>query len=194
MNKVLPRINLVGGRMKRLSAVMPTGNLGNMSGAKDHIVIPRAGTGVKAVEVLKTAGIARGGLVKVAPMATVHVEQKKAEKKPSVPFVRLVERPKPKLEWEPKITETERRLADFLEAAQEAKPLVDDVAEEQANATEPYDDPEFMKEQIEELPMEEGERPPIDIPEERKEEEIVQKKRRGRKKGSRKASKASKSE
>ncbi|MBO6031665.1 MAG: hypothetical protein J6Q22_09350 [Prevotella sp.] len=38
------------------------------------------------------------------------------------------------------ITEKEERLADFLEAAQEENPIADEVAEEQANATEPYDD------------------------------------------------------
>ena len=61
-------------------------------------------------------------------------------------------------EDEPKgsgMSETEERMADLLEAAQEAKPLADaaeaegddgDVFEEQANATEPEDDPEFRKE------------------------------------------------
>lgn len=48
------------------------------------------------------------------------------------------------------MTEAEKRLADVLEARQEEKALEeaeDSVAEDQAGATEPYDDPEFKKEQ-----------------------------------------------
>lgn len=49
------------------------------------------------------------------------------------------------------MTDAEKGLADLLEAAQEMKPLADGatdaVAEEQANATESYDNPEYGKEQ-----------------------------------------------
>ena len=171
------------------------------------------GGGVPAKVVLANAGIKRGPLVRVKAWdaaaekkgieeaakrkaAKEAEEKRRAEVRAKVPGVKLVEKPKEKLEWEAKrITAKEERLADLLEAAQEMKPLADvvteDVAEEQANATEPYDDPECGKEQTSgsneawegklAKPIEEAA-----IPEEKHEETAVaverpRKKRRGRK-------------
>lgn len=174
------------------------------------------GGGVPAKVVLANAGIKSGTLVRVKAWdaaaekkgieeaakrkaAKEAEEKRRAEVRAKVPGVKLVEKPKEKLEWEAKgMTAKEERLTDLLEAAQEMKPLadgvIDNVAEEQANATEPYDDPEYMKEQVaEERPMPQPE--PLQeeiveraatIPEEKHEETAVaverpKKKRRGRK-------------
>ena len=171
------------------------------------------GGGVPAKVVLANAGIKRGPLVRVKAWdaaaekkgieeaakrkaAKEAEEKRRAEVRAKVPGVKLVEKPKEKLEWEAKgMTAKEERLTDLLEAAQEMKPLadkvIDDVAEEQANATEPYDDPEYGKEQAAESDEEwEGKlvKPIAEaaIPEEKHEEtavavEKLRKKRRGRK-------------
>lgn len=195
MNMILPRIDPTGRVKGRIKAANPMSGIVRVQNKLNRVVIPRSIGGIGARKVLNAGGINGGGLIKVAPINKVRTEAITEDKtKKVVPFVKVIEKPIQKEEWSPRMSETEKRMADFLEAAQEVKPLMDDVAEEQANATEPCDDSEFMKEQIEELPMGEGEKPPLDIPEERKEEEIVQKKRRGRKKGSRKVSEASKSE
>ena len=213
MNVILPRINPHGGGERRI--VLPNGGnhpTGMVRGV--HSVLPRLGGGVPAKVVLANAGIKRGALVRVKAWdaaaekkgieeaakrkaAKEAEEKKRAEARAKVPGVKLVEKPKEKVEWEAKgMTAKEERLTDLLEAAQEMKPLADgvtgDVAEEQANATEPYDDPEYMKEQAaEERPMPQPE--PLQeeiveraavIPEEKKEwvkPEIPKKKRRGRK-------------
>lgn len=210
MNVILPRINPHGGGERRI--VLPNGGNHPTGMARGvHSVLPRLGGGVPAKVVLANAGIKRGPLVRVKAWdaaaekkgieeaakrkaAKEAEEKRRAEVRAKVPGVKLVEKPKEKLEWEAKgMTAKEERLADLLEAAQEMKPLADAVAEEQANATEPYDDPEYMKEQVveekpmpppESLPEEVVERVAV-IPEEKKEEwvqpEQPRKKRRGRK-------------
>jgi hypothetical protein len=135
-------------------------------------VIPRLGGGVGAREVLRAGGIVGGRLVKVSSQAKPKVEQRAPihPAKKVVPGVKVIQKPKEKPEWVPqKMTEKEERLADLLEAAQEVKPIADDVAEEQAGATEPYDDPEFAL------------KPESVIPEPTVEVEVKPKKRRGRK-------------
>lgn len=207
MNVILPRINPHSGGERRI--VLPNGGnhpTGIVRGV--HSVLPRLGGGVPAKVVLANAGIKRGALVRVKAWdaaaekkgieeaakrkaAKEAEEKRRAEARAKVPGVKLVEKPKEKVEWVAKgMTAEEERLTDLLEAAQEMKPLADAVAEEQANATEPYDDPEYMKEQAaEEQPMPQAE--PIEeraavIPEEKHEETAVaaeqpRKKRRGRK-------------
>lgn len=207
MNVILPRINPHSGGERRI--VLPNGGnhpTGMVRGV--HSVLPRLGGGVPAKVVLANAGIKRGALVRVKAWdaaaekkgieeaakrkaAKEAEEKRRAEARAKVPGVKMVEKPKEKVEWVAKgMTAEEERLADLLEAAQEVKPLADAVAEEQANATEPYDDPEYMKEQAaEEQPMPQAE--PIEeraavIPEEKHEETAVaveqpRKKRRGRK-------------
>ena len=185
MNVILPRINPQGGGARRI--VLPNGGnhpTGMVRGV--HSVLPRLGGGVPAKVVLANAGIKSGSLVRVKAWDAAAAEKKgieeaakrkaakeaeekrRAEVRAKVPGVKLVEKPKEKVEWVAKgITAKEERLTDLLEAAQEMKPLadevIDNVAEEQANATEPYDDPEYMKEQVaEERPM-----PPLEsLPEE----------------------------
>lgn len=169
MNGILPRINPQGGGARRI--VLPNGGnhpTGMVRGV--HSVLPRLGGGVPAKVVLANTGIKSGALVRVKAWdaaaekkgieeaakrraAEEAEEKRRAEVRAKVPGVKLVEKPKEKLEWEAKrMTAKEERLADLLEAAQEMKPLadevIDDVAEEQANATEPYDDSEYMKEQV----------------------------------------------
>ena len=215
MNIILPRINPHGGGERRI--VPPNGGNHPTGMARGvHSVLPRLGGGVSAKVVLANAGIKSGALVRVKAWdaaaekkgieeaakrraAKETEEKRRSEVRANVPGVKLVEKPKEKLEWEAKrITAKEERLADLLEAAQEMKPLsdgvTDDVAEEQANATEPYDDPEYMKEQVvEEKPMPQPE--PLQeevveraavIPETKHDEtavavEPMRKKRRGRK-------------
>ena len=169
MNVILPRINPQGGGARRI--VLPNGGnhpTGMVRGV--HSVLPRLGGGVPAKVVLANAGIKSGALVRVKAWdaaaekkgieeaakrkaAKEAEEKRRAEARAKVPGVKLVEKPKEKVEWVAKgLTAKEERLTDLLEAAQEMKPLadevIDDVAEEQANATEPYDDLEYMKEQV----------------------------------------------
>lgn len=184
MNVILPRINPHEGGERRI--VLPNGGnhpMGMVRGV--HSVLPRLGGGVPAKVVLANAGIKRGPLVRVKAWdaaaekkgieeaakrkaAKEAEEKRRAEARAKVPGVKLVEKPKEKVEWVAKgMTAKEERLTDLLEAAQEMKPLADgvtdDMAEEQASATEPYDDPEYMKEQVvEEKPMP----PPESLPEE----------------------------
>lgn len=133
MNEVLPRIAIVGGRGNRIIK----GSADRMIGGRDkHRVIPRIG-GVSAREVLNTAGITRGGMVKVesGARAKKRVELPKKEL-PKVAAVAetepLVQEEKPRAA-EPlfvkvaPMTETEERLTGLLEAAQEMKPLADKV-------------------------------------------------------------------
>ena len=212
MNEILPRINPHVGGERRI--VLPNGGNHPTGMARGvHSVLPRMVGGVPAKVVLANAGIKSGTLVRVKAWdaaaekkgieeavkrkaAKEAEEKRRAEVRAKVPGVKLVEKPKEKTEWVAKgMTAKEERLTDLLEAAQEMKPLADgvteDVAEEQANATEPYDDPEYGKELTPESnevcegklskPIEEAA-----IPEENHEETAVaverpRKKRRGRK-------------
>jgi len=212
MNVILPRINPHGGRERRI-VLLNGGNHPTGMARGVHSVLPRLGGGVPGKVVLANAGIKSGALVRVKAWdaaaekkgieeaakrraAKEAEEKRRAEVRAKVPGVKLVEKPKEKLEWVAKgMTAKEERLADLLEAAQEVKPqadgVTDAVTEEQANATEPYDDPEYGKEQTAESnEVWEGKlAEPIAetaIPEEKHEETAVaverpRKKRRGRK-------------
>lgn len=212
MNTILPRINQHRGK-----AIVNFGNHPMVLVRGNNSVLPRLGGGVPAKVVLANSGIKRGPLVKVSGWdadakrrekeAQEKLEAAKREAEKRAEEKRLAEeRAKAEAERRERaeaerraaeavkpLTETEERLADFLEAAQDVKPIVDDVAEEQANATEPYDDPEYMKEQVveeklmpqpEPLQEEIVERAAV-IPEGKKEEwvqpEQPRKKKRGRK-------------
>lgn len=194
MNVILPRINPHGGGERRI--VLPNGGnhpTGMVRGV--HSVLPRLGGGVSAKVVLANAGIKRGPLVRVKAWdaaaekkgieeaakrkaAKEAEEKRRAEVRAKVSGVKLVEKPKEKVEWVAKgMTAKEERLTDLLEAAQEMKPLADgvtdDVAEEQA-----MPQPEPLQEEIVERAA--------TIPEEKHEETAVaverpMKKRRGRK-------------
>ena len=150
MNEILPRVSPIAGQRRNIVAVKPLGGdfLQNRSG---HSVLPRAGAGISAKTVLREAGVVRGRLVRVTPHEGLQIhskQEKKVAEKPK-PEVKVIVKPAAKVEWvqAAPMTEKEERLADLLEAAQDMKPKVDEVAEEQAGATEPYDDLEFMREQ-----------------------------------------------
>ena len=145
MNGILPRINPQGGGARRI--VLPNGGnhpTGMVRGV--HSVLPRLGGGVPAKVVLANAGIKSGALVRVKAWdaaaekkgieeaakrkaAKEAEEKRRAETRTKVPGVKLVEKPKEKLEWEAKrMTAKEERLADLLEAAQTVKPLLEEEA------------------------------------------------------------------
>lgn len=212
MNTILPRINQHRGK-----ATVNFGNHPTVLVRGNNSVLPRLGGGVPAKVVLANSGIRRGPLVKVSgwdadakrrekeAQAKLEAEKREAakraeEKRRAEELAKAEAERREKAEAEMRaaeavkpLTETEERLADLLEAAQEVKPIVDDVAEEQANATEPYNDREYMKEQVvEEKPMPQPE--PLQeeiveraavIPEEKTDEwvqpEQPRKKKRGRK-------------
>ena len=164
MNEVLPRIAIVGGKSHRIIGG-ETGIRANGVG-NGHKVIPRVG-GISVREVLKTAGIARGGMVKVATGAKAEKKTEKRGVPPKVivaaraaPLVlgkiQTLEGPKPTslvLNREPMplkvapVTEKEERLTGLLEAAQEMKPLAD-KAEEHGVIIPELPPPEHVGEQM----------------------------------------------
>lgn len=180
----------------------------------NNSVLPRLGGGVPAKVVLASSGIKRGPLVKVSGWdADAKRREKEAQEKLEAAKREAAKRAEEKRRAEERakaeaerraaeavkpLTETEERLTDLLEAAQEVKPIVDDVAEEQANATEPYDDLGYGKEQtsksnevwegvleepIAEAVIPEAKDEPVAAQEEKPAEEVAfpRKKKRGRK-------------
>lgn len=141
MNEVLPRIDSRGRRVGGQPSVIRVFNRKVSIVPSDSIRV-RTGGGVPARVVLNDAKMQKGGLVRVVeakplaerlaekaalakkgeePMATVKVEELKEE--PKLPPQKVVD--EPSMPMPAPMSETEERLTDLLEVAQEVKPQAD---------------------------------------------------------------------
>ena len=171
MNEVLPRINPVGGGRRKQIGIGPTVNhptfLGGLAGKKRLV---RVNGGVSAGVVLSSAGLRRGELIRVSQgnpgvikrQQEEAARMREAEEKRKAELAALAKaredlRRAKAEEDEQRKREAERKAAESAAAAYEE----DKTAQEQADATEVYDDPQggFEKAEAEAIPEETVEKP-----------------------------------